>query len=64
MVLKKIGLYSAYDVKRYGIYNDGIVIIEKYNDYMGELMMVFEKTQNITILTRFFDEMAVIVLQW
>ena len=36
--LEKRGLYSAYD-----IYNDGIVIIEKNNDYTGELMMVLKK---------------------
>ena len=41
--LKNIELYSAYDVKQYDIYNDGIVIIEKYNDYMGELAMVLKR---------------------
>ena len=42
MVLKKIGLYSAYDVKQYDIYNDGLEIIELYKPYIDELMMVLK----------------------
>ena len=47
MVLKKIELNSAYDMKQYDIYNDGIVIIEKYNDYMGELTVVLKRLKTL-----------------
>ena len=43
--LEEKGLHSAYDVKQYNIYNDDIVIIEKYNDYIGELMMVLKRVK-------------------